>query len=204
MFNVLEFVSNLILRIIETGGYAGVYFLMLLQSFNIPIPSEITMPFSGFLADRGVFNFWLVVLIGALGNLTGAYFSYKFAKALMQNGLREKYAILKILINRHSLELAQKLFGKYGPISVLIGRMVPVVSTFISFPAGMANMKSSRFLTFTFIGSFIWSFVLVKIGFVLGANWQDLEVYFRKFDYLILAAILIIIILAIWRHFKNK
>lgn len=201
---ILSTISNIILLIIEKSGYFGIYFLMLLQSFNIPIPSEITMPFSGFLANKGVFNFWLVVLMGTLGNLTGAFFSYKFAKFLVKNGLRAKYKILRILINDRNLELAQKIFGKYGSISVLIGRLVPVVNSFFSFPAGMVNMRLSKFLFFTFLGSLMWSFLLTKIGFVLGANWQDIEVYFRKFDYIILIVILLVIFWAIRRHFNNK
>ncbi|MBI5401347.1 DedA family protein, partial [Candidatus Wolfebacteria bacterium] len=178
--------------------------LMFFQSFNIPMPSEITMPFSGFLASQGIFNFWTVVFVGAVGNLGGAFLSYKFAKFFVKNGLRDKYKIAKILISDSNLKIAENWFEKYGGISVFFGRMVPVVSTFISFPAGLAKMPLKSFLLFSFLGSFIWCFILTKIGFVLGHNWNSIEIYFRKFDYLILAAIIVALVFWLYRHLKNR
>ncbi len=201
---ILGTISKFVLIVITKAGYGGIFLLMLLQSFNIPIPSEVTMPFSGFLASQAVFNFWIVIFVGALGNLAGAFLSYKFAKLFVRNGLREKYGILKILISENNLSIAENWFEKYGGISVFFGRMVPVVSTFISFPAGLAKMPLKSFLSLSFLGSFIWCFVLTKIGFVLGENWTMVSTYFRKFDYLILAAIIIALIFWLYRHLKNR
>lgn len=201
---ILQTISNFILLIIQKTGYLGIFFLMLLQSLNIPIPSEITMPFSGFLVQQGVFYFWLVVLVGAFGNLIGALVSYCLASALVKNGWREKYKILRILISEHNLQSAEKWFKKYGSFSIFFGRMMPIVSTFISFPAGLAKMRISTFSILTFSGSFVWSAFLTYLGFVFAENWHVLQIYFRKFDYLILAAILFAVGWWGYRYFNNK
>jgi len=201
---ILGYISNLILAVITKIGYFGVFFLMLLQSFNVPIPSEITMPFSGFLAQRGVFNFWSVVLLGAVGNLVGAVVSYYLAVYLISEKIRNKYRILRILLSDTRLDLAQEWFEKYGAFSVFFSRLLPVVSTFISFPAGLARMKISVFVFLTFLGSFIWCLFLTYLGFFLGENWTIIGAYFREFDYLILIFILVAAILWIWRRFYLK
>lgn len=201
---ILGAVSNFILLVITKTGYAGIFLLMFLQSCNIPFPSEVTMSFSGFLVSTGILNFWFVVFAGALGNSAGGYLSYKLAGFLVGNGLREKYRILKILISDDNLGIAQRWFDRYGNVSVFFGRMIPVLSTFISFPAGLSKMKMPKFLIFTFSGSLIWSLVLTKIGSTLGENWSLLEIYFRKFDYLIVLAAVIIAIIWFRRHLNGK
>jgi len=200
---ILETISNFILLIIQKIGYLGVFFLMFLQSVNIPIPSEITMSFSGFLVQKEILNFWLVVLMGTFGNLTGSLISYFLASSLARNGWRAKYGILKILISDSNLQLAEKWFNKYGTFSIFFGRMIPVVSTFISFSAGLAKMKISVFSFLTFAGSFVWCSFLTYLGFVFGENWQALQIYFRKFDYLILILIIAVIGWWGWKHLRK-
>lgn len=201
---ILETISSFILLIIGKMGYVGIFFLMFFQSLNIPIPSEITMPFSGFLVYRGDFVFLFVVIAGTLGNFFGSLLSYRLASLLVCNGWREKYWILKFLISDKNLALAERWFQKYGALSVFIGRLTPIVSTFISFSAGLAKMKILTFSILTLCGSFLWSSFLVYLGFVFGENWTVLRVYFRKFDYLILGVILAIIIWWVWLHFRNN
>jgi len=200
---ILETISNFILLIIQKIGYLGVFFLMFLQSVNIPIPSEITMSFSGFLVQKEILNFWLVVLMGTFGNLTGSLISYFLASSLARNGWRAKYGILKILISDSNLQLAEKWFNKYGTFSIFFGRMIPVVSTFISFSAGLAKMKIPVFSFLTFAGSFVWCSFLTYLGFVFGENWQALQIYFRKFDYLILILIIAVIGWWGWKHLRK-
>jgi len=200
---ILETISNFILLIIQKIGYLGVFFLMFLQSVNIPIPSEITMSFSGFLVQKEILNFWLVVLMGTFGNLTGSLISYFLASSLARNGWRAKYGILKILISDSNLQLAEKWFNKYGTFSIFFGRMIPVVSTFISFSAGLAKMKISVFSFLTFAGSFVWCSFLTYLGFVFGENWQIIQIYFRKFDYLILILIIAVIGWWGWKHLRK-
>ncbi len=201
--DVIALISGFILSVISATGYVGVFLLMALQSFNIPLPSEATMTFSGFLVFNGRFNFWTVILTGALGNLVGAFLSYKLA-GFLSGPARNKSTILKFLISDINLDLAKKWFEKRGDFSVFLGRMVPIVSTFISLPAGLAKMNLKRFLIATFSGSLIWSGFLAYMGYSLGENWGVAMMYFRKFDYLIL--ILIISALVWWlnRHLKRE
>lgn len=193
---LLGAISNLILSVIGKAGYLGVFFLMALESANIPVPSEVIMPFSGFLAAQGILNFWLVVFIGALGNLSGSLFSYWLGFLFRTDVL--KWNSSKV---SEKTEKAKKWLEKYGDAAILISRILPIVRTFISFPLGVLKTKSlKRFSILTFTGSFIWSMFLTWLGFTLGKNWQILEVYFRKFDYLILILILLGISWWIWRH----
>ncbi len=201
---IIEKIISAILIIIQRGGYLGIVGLMIIQSLNIPIPSEVIMPFSGFLASQGVFNFWFVVLCGAIGNLVGGYLSYMLAAYVLANGLRERSRVVRTLISDKSLNRAQIWFEKYGSVSVLIGRIVPIVNTFISFPAGMAKMKMRYFLPFTFIGAMIWSYILAKLGFILGENWPILRTYFKQFDNILLIVIAAFIAVWIWKRFFKK
>lgn len=201
--SILSAFSYFVIAVIGTGGYAGVFTLMLLQSVNIPIPSEIVMPFSGFLAHEGVFNFWIVVFVGALGNLAGSVISYKLAAFLVGNGLRERHRIINFFLNDQSIAFANRWFKKYGALGIFLGRVMPVVNTFISFPAGLAKMPMRTFLLMTALGAFAWNFILAKIGFTLGENWTAVEGYFRKFDYLIVAVIAIVFAWRLWRHFER-
>lgn len=193
------FIFGLILSAISKAGYLGVFFLMFLQSANIPIPSEITMPFAGFLAFQGKMNFYLAVLAGALGNLAGAFLSYRLAGRLIVSGWRERSKFLKILISEKNLALAQRWFEKYGGLSVFFGRLVPVVNCFISFPAGLAKMNRPAFLWLTFAGSLIWSFVLAGLGYFLGVNWFAVREFLSKFDVFIAGAIVVFLAVWIWR-----
>lgn len=197
---VLEIISNFVLQIIETSGYLGVFFLMALESANIPVPSEIIMPFSGFLVVSGIFSFWLVIFVGAFGNLIGSLFSY-WLGYLVRRGFLEKKSS-KVLTE---IEKAKEWNRRFGDWAIFLSRLLPIVRTFISFPLGVLKTKSLwRFSVLTFSGSFIWSAFLTYLGFILGKNWGILEIYFRKFDYLILLIILTGIVWWLWRYFKNK
>jgi len=212
---IIETISSFILLVIGKTSYLGVFFLMALESANIPIPSEIIMPFSGFLVAQGFFSpsillradpelavwvsFWLVVFLGALGNLSGSLFSYWLGYLVRTDIL--KWNSQKI---SEKTEKAVAWLDKFGDAAILISRVLPVVRTFISFPLGVLKTKSlRRFSILTFIGSFIWSAFLTYLGFILGKNWGILEIYFRKFDYLILILILAAIGWWLWRHFRS-
>ena len=150
---ILEIISRYVLLIIEQTGYAGVFFLMFLESVNIPIPSEFIMPFSGFLVAKNIFNFWLVIFFGALGNLAGSLFSY-WLGYLVRKGI--------LHWNNHKVsgevEKARLWVDRFGDWAIFISRILPVVRTFISFPLGVLMVKSLwRFSILTFIGSIIWS-----------------------------------------------
>jgi len=180
---ILSAISLFILGIISKIGYFGVFFLMALESANIPIPSEIIMPFSGFLVASGRFSFWLLILIGSLGNLFGSWLSYFLA---FFAGQPLKQWIKKIPFFEDDYYKAERFFQKHGSASVFWGRLLPIIRTFISFPAGIFRIPFGRFSLLTFSGSFIWSAFLAFIGLELGENWQFIQQYFRKFDYVIL------------------
>jgi membrane protein DedA with SNARE-associated domain len=183
IYDLFAWISSLVVNIISYSGYAGVTVLMALESACIPIPSEIIMPFSGYLVVLGRFSLWQVVLWGTIGNLIGSVAAY-FAGLYGGRPLVEKYGKY-ILISSHDLDWADSWFKKYGSISVLFSRMLPVVRTFISLPAGVARMPFGKFCFYTVLGSIPWAFLLAYIGIVMGENWKSIEIYFRRFDWAI-------------------
>ena len=199
--DVLSWLATAIISLIQSSGYIGVFVLMVLESANIPIPSEIVMPFSGFLAARGFFGLWTVIAVGALGNLVGSVISYWFAEYIVK--YRSRFVFLRLLISDNFLERANHFFNKYGSVSVFLSRVLPVVRTFISLSAGIGKMKFSRFVWLTLAGSLIWSAFLAYLGKLLGDNWTILEKYFRQLDVLVL--VIIISVAAYWftHHFKG-
>lgn len=201
---MLEFLSSLIIHLIQSTGYLGVFLLMTLESALIPIPSEITMPFAGFLANKGSLSFPVIVLAGALGNLVGSLLAYALGYFLEENvivSLISKYGKF-ILLSKHEYLKAIHWFQKYGNGITFFSRLLPVIRTFISLPAGLSEMNIYKFSIYTFLGSLIWSAFLAYIGFYLGEKWNTLEVYFRKFDILILIIIVISALLYINHKLK--
>ena len=197
---IFEFLANTVIFVIETTGYVGIALLMALESANIPIPSEVIMPFAGFLVWEEKLNWWLVIFAGAFGNLLGSLVSYYLGKWGGRPFL-ERYGRY-FFITKHDLDLGDRLFAKYGPITIFASRVLPIVRTFISFPAGMARMNIWKFSLYTFMGSFMWSMMLAYAGLITGENWDGLKEYFRTFDWLIAGIIVALGIWWIWRHIK--
>jgi membrane protein DedA with SNARE-associated domain len=200
MISLIGSVSNFAINLIGNLGYWGVFIGMTLESACIPIPSEIIMPFSGFVVWQGNTNMTLIgiTLLGAFGNLVGSLIAYIIG---LKGGrpLLEKYG--KYLLITHSkLELADKWFFKYGGEAVLISRFLPIIRTFISLPAGIAHMDIKKFMAYTFIGSLPWSFALGYIGTKLGPNWGIIQGYFHILDIIIEIGILGIIIYLIYKY----
>jgi membrane protein DedA with SNARE-associated domain len=194
---VLAGTSSFVLNTIEATGYWGVFVLMALESANIPIPSEIIMPFSGFLVSTGVFYFWCVVLVGALGNLAGSMVSYYIAIRF------ETWTRNRITHNPY-FDRSQRWFDRYGIATAFWSRLMPVVRTFISFPAGLFKVSARRFFLYTFLGSFIWSAILTYPGVYLGERWQVIEPIFRRFNIVILALLVIGFIFILRNHCKKS
>jgi len=200
--DIISVLANWIINVISATGYAGIVILMAIESANIPLPSEIIMPFAGYLVSIGQFNLWLAGLFGALGCVIGGIFSYWLG---MVGGrpLIEKYGKY-ILISRHDLDTAEKWFKRHGEITTFVGRLLPIVRTFISFPAGIAKMNFKKFIAYSFLGSLPFCLLLAYIGCKLGENRELLSYYFHKFDLVIGILILIGIILYVYRHIKNS
>lgn len=199
---ILSTIASWIIGVISALGYGGIVLLMAIESANIPLPSEIIMPFSGFLVAKSELNLWLVGLAGAVGCVVGSIFSY-FLGAWGGRPLVEKYGKY-ILISHHDLDLADRWFSRYGEAIVFFARLLPVIRTFISFPAGISRMNFPRFVIYSFLGSLPWTLFLAFLGQKLGDNWESLRRYFHGLDWVILGLIIVGIVWWIWRHLKHQ
>lgn len=202
---MLEVLSHFIISFIQSTSYVGIFLLMLLESALIPIPSEVTMPFSGFLASQGILNFWLVVIVGTIANLVGsliAYYIGYFIEETILLKLIKKYGKF-ILVSEREYRHAEHWFQKYGDKIIFISRILPAVRTVISLPAGVFKMDIKKFIIYTTVGCFLWSIFLTYVGFYLGENWASLEGYYRKFEYLIVAVIVIGVVYYIYKKVKK-
>lgn len=201
---MLDLLVHYIISFIETTKYVGIFTLMTLESALIPIPSEITMPFSGFLASKGVLSVWPVILVGTIANLVGSYIAYYIGYFLEETvllNLIKKYGKF-ILVTEHEYERAHKWFTKYGDKIIFISRLLPGIRTVISLPAGMFEMDIKKFTIYTIVGCFIWSTFLTYVGYILGENWQSLEVYYRKFEIVIAVFVIAAVLFYIEKHLK--
>lgn len=195
---------DIIIKVYDAIGWPGVVFLMAVESASIPFPSELIMPLAGWmLIEAKGSSAWLVLLAGfygALGNLLGSWVAY-FAARIWGRRLLYKYGKY-VLITREEVDKAEEWFRKYGDWAVFFSRLMPVVRTFISVPAGIARMNLWKFSIYTFAGSFPWSVGLAYGGYLLGENWEDLRSVMRPFD------IPILVVLAgaagwfIWRRIR--
>lgn len=192
MVNMIESVSNWIIQLISNWGYLGIIVAMAIESALIPLPSEIIMPFSGYLVSTGQFDLISVGVAGAVGNLIGSWIAYGIGyyghEKLVRRFVRKwgKW----FLLSEHELDMAEVLLTKYKDWVVLGSRVVPGVRTVISLPAGFAKLPILRFSILTFIGSFVWSIFLAWVGYVLGQNWHAIGPYFHKLDTVVIVLIL--------------
>ena len=191
-----------VISVISTLGYFGVMMLMAVESACIPLPSEVIMPFSGYLVHTGQFNLWLLAFMGALGCNLGSLVAYEIGY-YGGRPLVERFGSY-IFLNQHDLELTDRFFARFGDVTVLISRMLPVVRTFIALPAGIGRMPRLRFHIYTFVGSFPWCLGLAYLGMKAGQHWDYLGKYFHQFDKVIGAIILIGVIWFVWSHWQNR
>lgn len=199
---LLALLAGFLISTISTLGYGGIVLLMAIESACIPLPSEIIMPFSGYLVFRGEFVLWLVAVSGAVGCVLGSLVAY-WVGAYGGRPLVEKYGRY-ILVSHHDLALADRWFGRHGDVIILIGRLLPVVRTFIAFPAGVARMPLVKFIIYTFVGSLIWCWALAWVGLRLGEHWDTLGVWFHRFDGVIAGLIILGAVWYIWRHLRQR
>ena len=204
MIGIIESLSNLAIYLIQTLGYWGVFIGMTLESACIPLPSEIIMPFSGYVVWQGNTNMTLlgITLVGAVANLFGSLIAY-FVGLKGGRPLLEKYGKY-ILITHSKLELADQWFEKYGYEAVLISRVLPGIRTFISLPAGIAHMDIKKFIIYTFLGSLPWCFALGYIGVLLGPQWELIKTYFHILDLLVAIGIVVFIAYIIYKYKIDK
>ncbi len=198
---LIGLLAGFVIAFISRWQYAGIAVLMGIESACIPLPSEIIMPFSGYLVFQGTLNLWLVALAGAVGCVVGSWIAYAVG-AWGGRPLIERYGKY-LLISHGDLDMADRWFQRHGDITIFVGRLLPVIRTFIAFPAGVARMPLWRFTLYTFVGSFIWCLGLAWIGMKLGQHWDTLGVWFHRFDAVIVGLFAIALIAYVWRHVRQ-
>lgn len=202
---VITAIASFIIAVISAGGYAGIALLMAIESACIPLPSEIIMPFAGYLVHAGQLKLFWVATAGAIGCNLGSIPAY-WLGAWGGRPAVERFGRY-VLLSRHDLERTEHFFHKFGGITVIVGRLLPVVRTFIALPAGIARMNQFRFHLYTFIGSWPWCYLLAYVGMRLGDKWETdprFKADFHRFHLGVEFVIAIAIIWFVWTHWKNR
>ncbi|MEO7665349.1 MAG: DedA family protein [Candidatus Limnocylindrales bacterium] len=186
-------------------GYVGVTVAMAIESAMVPLPSELILPYAGFLVSDptavepltgGPWSFWIVVIAATIGNTIGSLIAYAIGAWGGRPFLRRWGRYL--LIREHEIEIADRFFEKYGPATAFFSRLLPIVRTFISFPAGVARMPIRTFVAYSTAGAFLWSILLVWAGQQLGSRWEDIRHALQPFDLLIAIGVVALVVLFIW------
>ena len=206
---MLAFIDQIVIPFLNTlyeaVGYLGVMVAMTIESAMIPLPSELVLPYAGFLVGSSAaieplthagWNFWIVVAVATIGNTIGSLIGYAIG-AWGGRPFLERWGRF-LLIRPHEIEIAERFFAKYGPATAFFSRLLPVVRTFISFPAGVARMPLRTFIIYSTLGAIPWSILLVFAGVQLGANWVDIRHALQPFDTAIAVAVVALIALFIW------
>lgn len=199
--SIIESILSSTVNFIELLGYWGLGLGMAIESACIPLPSEVILPFGGFLVSQGQLSFWGAVFAGTIGGTIGSIIAY-YVGIYGGRPFVLKYGKY-VLINEREFEKADRFFVKYGDATVFFSRLLPIIRTFISLPAGIAKVPFKRFVIYTFAGSLPWSILLTFAGYKLGEHWMDIKKYLHGADYIIGSVIIILIGLYLWNHFRK-
>ncbi len=202
---MLAILAAWITAAISAGGYAGIALLMALESACLPLPSEIIMPFAGYLASTGRFSLALTALAGAIGCNLGSAVAYWVGSRGGRPWI-ERWGP-RLLIQPRDLARADRFFARFGPVAVLVARLLPVVRTFIALPAGIVRMRLLPFHLYTFAGSFVWCYALAAIGFQLGERWDSdprLRGVLHQFDFAIVLLGAAAVAWFVWTHARRR
>src|SRR6267378_7970543 len=199
---ILAILFIFIKSVIATSGYGGIVILMAIESACIPLPSELIMPFAGYLVYEGSLKLLWVATAGAVGCNLGSLVAYEIGR-YGGRPLVEKYGRW-ILTGRRELDWADRFFLRWGQTAVFIGRLLPVIRTFIALPAGIARMPRGKFHLYTFLGSWPWCFGLAYLGMKLGDHWMDIKQYFLRFKEVILVLLIAGVVWFVWTHWKHR
>jgi len=200
--SLIKVLAVFVIGLISSTGYWGIVLCMAIESACIPLPSEIIMPFSGYLVFTGRFGLIETGLAGAFGCVVGSVVAY-YAGIYGGRPFMERYGRY-VFITSKELDTADRWFEKYGDAAIFISRLLPVIRTFISLPAGIARMNFPKFVIYTFVGSFPWCLGLSWVGLKLGENWNTLGKYFHRFDAVIGVFLFAGIGWFLWRHWPRK
>jgi membrane protein DedA with SNARE-associated domain len=199
---IISTLGRFVVNTISAFGYSGIFLTMAIESACIPLPSEIIMPFSGYLVTTGQFTMLGVTMAGAIGNVVGSIVAY-YAGVWGGRPFVERYGPY-MLISHKDLDTADRWFARYGEAAVFFSRMLPVIRTFISLPAGIAKMNFPRFVMFTFLGALPWCYVLAYIGVKMGEEWERLRGYFHQFDIVIGFGLALAVGYFLWSHWPRR
>jgi membrane protein DedA with SNARE-associated domain len=202
MEKILQPIISWIINVISVMGYPGIVLLMALESACIPLPSEVIMPFSGYLVFTGRFGLHAAALAGALGCAVGSAVAY-WVGVYGGRPFLEKYGRY-LLIRRKDLDMADRFFNRWGMGAVFISRLLPVIRTFISLPAGISRMPFVPFITLSFVGSVPWCYLLAYVGQKLGENWESIRNYFHGADAVIGIVLGIGFAVWLWHHLRPE
>ena len=200
-----EKIIALLVGVIASGGYASVIFLMAIQSACISIPSEVIMPLAGYALAHTQLQLIILATVASLASNLGSIPAY-WVGARGGRPMVERYGSY-LLLSRHDLDRVDHFFARFGSIAVLVGRMLPIIRTFIAFPAGVAKMNQLRFHIYTFIGSWPWCYVLAYVGMKLGAQWNNdprFKAIFHRFHLGVELVLVAGFVWFVWTHWKNR
>jgi membrane protein DedA with SNARE-associated domain len=199
---IIDFINQFMIDLIEATGYAGIFLAMLVEGVFTPIPSEMIMPFAGYVAYTGELNFFLVILVGSAGAVAGSFIAYLLAFHLGRR-LIDRYGML-FGLDQERMEAAERWFKRWGSWGVLIGHSLPGIRSIISFPAGLSKMDRRKFVTFTFLGALLWNTVLVSAGYTLGENWMQFWEGTDGLDYILLGGLAVVLVIYYVYHKRKK
>jgi membrane protein DedA with SNARE-associated domain len=202
LYRLMEMLAVFAIDVISTIGYLGIFFLMVMESMVVPIPSELVLPFAGFLISRGDFSFACVMIVSSLGSIVGSLISYYMGR-YGGNAFLLKYGKY-VLMDVEDLNKTERWFEKRGEYTIFISRFIPVVRHLISIPAGIGKMNLKRFALYTVVGASMWNFILLYAGYLLGEHWARIKHYSEPVSLTVAALLVIAFIWFVYRHLKDK
>jgi membrane protein DedA with SNARE-associated domain len=207
MFDRLADIAQWAIDVVYSSGYVGVFVVVALANVHLPIPSELTLPLSGFLVGQGRFSFALVMVAATAGGVVGALAHYLPGRWFGEERLRklvrriERYKI----VTESDLDMASRAFERHGGKAIVVGHLVPGIGSLISVPAGIARMPLfGRFMFYTVLGSALWNVIFVVLGLVLGANWPTVKQYAFIIEYAVLAVLFLVVLRFLWRRWRAR
>ena len=200
--DIFGFIGSFALSTISQLGYAGIFFLMMLESMIVPVPSEFVMPFAGFLVAQGSFNGILVILVSTLGSITGSLLFYYIGKT-GGHTLVQRYGKY-VLVNLEDIKKTEAWFNKRGDLTIFLARLVPVIRHLISLIAGIGKMNIKKFALYTILGAALWNGILTYLGYYLGQHWEEVSQYMENLDIIIVILIIAGCLYFLYRHLKRR
>jgi membrane protein DedA with SNARE-associated domain len=200
--NIFAFIGSFALSTISQLGYGGIFFLMMLESMIVPVPSEFVMPFAGFLITQGSFNGVLVVFTSTLGSITGSLLFYYIGKT-RGHSLVQRYGRY-VLVNTEDIKKTEAWFNKRGDLTIFFARLIPVVRHLISLIAGIGKMNVKKFTIYTILGAALWNSILTYLGFLLGQHWSEVSQYMENLDLVIVILLIGGCLYFVYRHLQRR